>query len=154
VLLDDLQRQEIVFDVWLDLAKAADDDDAAHGRPSTTLVAELTNASGSRALASRQGLLVLRHGHSNGRVSAAVTRSRICSYAAGLGRPASLLRDGHYNGRVSAAVTTVSPMQSCLTSWASAARHRGHQLKEHVRTCLPLVPMVSSTAKAGQCAAL
>jgi hypothetical protein len=43
VLLDDLQNQEIVFNVWLDLAKAADDDDAAHGRPSTTLVAELTH---------------------------------------------------------------------------------------------------------------
>jgi hypothetical protein len=43
VLLDDLQNQEIVFSVWLDLAKAADDDDAAHGRPSTTLVAELTH---------------------------------------------------------------------------------------------------------------
>ena len=43
VLLYDLQIQEIVFNVWLDLAKAADDDDAAHGRPSTTLVAELTH---------------------------------------------------------------------------------------------------------------
>jgi hypothetical protein len=41
-----------------------------------------------------------------------------------------------------------------FTSWASAARHRGQQLKEHVRACLPLVPMVSSTTKAGQCAAL
>ena len=43
VLLDDLQIQEFVFNVWLDLAKAADDDDAAHGLPSTTLVAELTH---------------------------------------------------------------------------------------------------------------
>jgi len=43
VLLDDLQNQEIVFNVWLDLAKAAAEDDAAHGRPSTTLVAELTH---------------------------------------------------------------------------------------------------------------
>ena len=99
-------------------------------------------------------LLVLRHGHSNGRVSAAVTRSRICSFAAGLGRPASLLRDGHYNSRVSAAVTTVLLCSLAFALWASAARHRRHQLKEHVRACLPLVPKVSSTTKAGQCAAL
>jgi hypothetical protein len=94
-------------------------------------------------------LLVLRHGHYNGRVSAAVTRSRICNFAAGLGRPASLLRDGHYNSRVSAAVTTVSLCSLAFALWASAARHRGHQLKEHVRACLPFVPMVTSTTKAG-----
>ena len=99
-------------------------------------------------------LLVLRHGHSNGRVSAAVTRSRICSFATGLGRPASLLRDGHYNSRVSAAVTTVSLYSLAFALWASAARHRRHQLKEHVRACLLLVPKVSSTNKAEQCVAL
>jgi hypothetical protein len=42
VLLDDMKTQDIVFQEWLDLATAAEDDDAAQGHPSTTLVAELT----------------------------------------------------------------------------------------------------------------
>ena len=76
---------------------------------------------------------LLRDGHRNGRVSAAVTTvAPTISLLTWVKCPASMLRDGHYNGRVSAAVTTVSPMQSCLhvvglgrsTSWASIERAR------------------------------
>jgi hypothetical protein len=44
VLLDDLKAQDIVFQEWVDLAMAAEDDDAAQGNPPTTLVAELTKS--------------------------------------------------------------------------------------------------------------
>jgi hypothetical protein len=46
VLLDDLKAQELVFQEWVDLATAAEDDDAAQGNPPTTLVAELTKTFG------------------------------------------------------------------------------------------------------------
>ena len=76
---------------------------------------------------------MLRDGHYNGRVSAAVTTvAPTISLLTWVKCPASMLRDGHYNSRVSAAVTTVSPMQFCLhvvglgrsTSWASIKRAR------------------------------
>ena len=98
---------------------------------------------------------LLRDGHYNGRVSAAVTTvAPTISILTWVKCPESMLRDGHYNGRVSAAVTTASPMQSYLhvvglgrsTMWAS--------IEERVRACLLLVPKVSSTNKAEQCAAL
>jgi hypothetical protein len=44
VVLDDLQNQETVYQFWLDMAVSAASDAAAHGHPSTTLVAELTSA--------------------------------------------------------------------------------------------------------------
>jgi len=74
---------------------------------------------------------LLRDGHRNGRVSAAVTTvAPTISLLTWVKCPASMLRDGHYNGSVAAAVTTVSPMQSCLhvvglgrsTLWASIER--------------------------------
>jgi hypothetical protein len=42
VVLDDLKAQNTVFQEWVDLATAAEDDDAAQGNPPSTLVAQLT----------------------------------------------------------------------------------------------------------------
>jgi hypothetical protein len=98
---------------------------------------------------------LLRDGHYNGRVSAAVTTvAPTISLLTWVKCPASMLRDGHYNGRVSAAVTRSRICSLAFALWVSAARHRSFQLKEHVRACLPLVPKVRSTTKAGKCAAL
>ena len=91
----------------------------------------------------------------NGRVSAAVTPvAPTISLLTWVKCPASMLRDGHYIGSVAAAVTRSRLCSLAFTSWASAARHCGHQLKKRVRACLLLVPKVSSTNKAEQCAAL
>ena len=72
---------------------------------------------------------LLRDGHYNGRVSAAVTTvAPTISLLTWVKCPASMLRDGHYNGRVSAAVTTVH-MQSF---------RRGHRLPRVVAARRPL----------------
>jgi hypothetical protein len=42
VVLEDLINQEAVYQLWLGMAVSAADDAAAHGQPTTTLVAELT----------------------------------------------------------------------------------------------------------------
>jgi hypothetical protein len=42
VVLENLQNQEDVYQLWLGMAVSAADDAAAHGQPTTTLVAELT----------------------------------------------------------------------------------------------------------------
>ena len=72
---------------------------------------------------------LLRDGHYNGSVSAAVTTAApTINLLTWVKCPASMLRDGHYNGRVSAAVTTVH-MQSF---------RRGHRLPRVVAVRRPL----------------
>ena len=84
---------------------------------------------------------LLRDGHNNGSVSAAVTTvAPTISFLTWVKCPASMLRNGHYNDSVSAAVKTVH-MQSF---------RRGHRLPRVVR-CATAASAVASQLPLQRC---